>query len=432
MNSKDIEFCSPQEIKDFQEGLLKKALAYLNDNSAYYKRMFDKYEIDLSKINHIEDLVKIPFTEKKDLQLFNDDFLCCEKSKIIDYITTSGTLGDPVTFGCTEGDLQRLAFNEHKSFECAGLKPGNIVQLMVTLDKRFMAGMAYFLGIRHLGASVIRVGNGIPELQWDTIRRLRPDTIMCVPSFILRLVQYAEDHGIDYRNSSIRRIIGIGEGMREQDFSLNLLGRRIKEKWDVQLFSTYSSTEMGATFAECEYGCGGHVHPELIIVEIIGDDDLPVADGEYGEIVVTTLGVEGMPLLRFRTGDIAAKRTEQCRCGRWSYRLTPLVGRKNNMIKLKGTTLYPPAVNDVLDNADYVENYVVIVHDSDAGTDEVVVKVGLKAVPDFDVVKDLKDSFRSRIRVAPIVEVHPVEEIHQINFPAKSRKPVKFIDLRKK
>ena len=432
MNSKDIEFCSPQEIKDFQEGLLKKALAYLNDNSAYYKRMFDKYEIDLSKINHIEDLVKIPFTEKKDLQLFNDDFLCCEKSKIIDYITTSGTLGDPVTFGCTEGDLQRLAFNEHKSFECAGLKPGNIVQLMVTLDKRFMAGMAYFLGIRHLGASVIRVGNGIPELQWDTIRRLRPDTIMCVPSFILRLVQYAEDHGIDYRNSSIRRIIGIGEGMREQDFSLNLLGRRIKEKWDVQLFSTYSSTEMGATFAECEYGCGGHVHPELIIVEIIGDDDLPVADGEYGEIVVTTLGVEGMPLLRFRTGDIAAKRTEQCRCGRWSYRLTPLVGRKNNMIKLKGTTLYPPAVNDVLDNADYVENYVVIVHDSDAGTDEVVVKVGLKDVPDFDVVKDLKDRFRSRIRVAPIVEVHPVEEIHQINFPAKSRKPVKFIDLRKK
>ncbi len=432
MNSKDIEFCSPQEIKDFQEGLLKKALAYLNNNSAYYKRMFDKYEIDLSKINHIEDLVKIPFTEKKDLQLFNDDFLCCEKSKIIDYITTSGTLGDPVTFGCTEGDLQRLAFNEHKSFECAGLKPGNIVQLMVTLDKRFMAGMAYFLGIRHLGASVIRVGNGIPELQWDTIRRLRPDTIMCVPSFILRLVQYAEDHGIDYRNSSIRRIIGIGEGMREQDFSLNLLGRRIKEKWDVQLFSTYSSTEMGATFAECEYGCGGHVHPELIIVEIIGDDDLPVADGEYGEIVVTTLGVEGMPLLRFRTGDIAAKRTEQCRCGRWSYRLTPLVGRKNNMIKLKGTTLYPPAVNDVLDNADYVENYVVIVHDSDAGTDEVVVKVGLKAVPDFDVVKDLKDRFRSRIRVAPIVEVHPVEEIHQINFPAKSRKPVKFIDLRKK
>ena len=426
----DIEYKSPEEIKEFQEGLLKKHLEYLAGHSVYYKRMFASYGIDIASIRTIEDLVKIPFTEKKDLQIFNDDFLCCPKADIVDYVTTSGTLGDPVTFGCTENDLRRLAFNEKKSFACAGLKHGDIVQLMTTLDKRFMAGMAYFLGLRELGASVIRVGNGIPELQWDTIKRLKPDTIMCVPSFILRLIEYAESHGIDYKSSSVRRIIGIGEGLRDQDFNLNLLGRKIKEKWDVQLFATYSSTEMGATFSECEYGLGGHVHPELIIVEIIGEDDLPVPEGEPGEVVVTTLGVEGMPLLRFRTGDIAAKRVEQCKCGRWSYRLTPLVGRKNNMIKLKGTTLYPPAVNDVLDNADYVENYVVEVSLSEAGTDRVTVKVGLKGQPAFDPVKDLKDRFRSRIRVAPDVVILPVEEIAKINFPAKSRKPVKFIDLR--
>ncbi|MGN0281664.1 MAG: phenylacetate--CoA ligase family protein [Prevotella sp.] len=428
----DIEFRSPQEIKDFQEELLRKQLVYLAEHSRYYQRLFEKYEIDISKINNIEDLVRIPFTEKKDLQLFNEEFLCVPREEIVDYITTSGTLGDPVTFGCSEVDLERLAFNEAKSFACAGVGKGNVVQLMTTLDKRFMAGLAYFLGLRKLGASVIRVGNSIPELQWDTIRRIKPDTIMCVPSFILRLLQYAEEHGIDYHNSSIRRIIGIGEGLREQDFSLNLLGRRIYEKWpEVQLFATYSSTEMGATFSECEYGQGGHVHPELIIVEIIGDDNLPVADGEVGEVVVTTLGVEAMPLLRFRTGDMAAKRTEQCKCGRWAYRLTPLVGRKNNMIKLKGTTLYPPAINDVLDNVDYIENYAVFVSFSAAGTDEVTVKIGLKHEPGFDVVKDLKDRFRSRIRVAPNVEILPKEEIAKINFPAKSRKPIKFVDLRK-
>lgn len=428
----DIEYKSVEEIKQFQEELLAKALRYLDSNSAYYRRMFKKYAIDIEKIKTIEDLVKIPFTEKKDLQLFNEDFLCCPKEKIVDYITTSGTLGDPVTFGCTDSDLERLAYNEKKSFECAGVKPGNIVQLMTTLDKRFMAGLAYFLGIRKLGAGIIRVGNGIPELQWDTIKRIKPDTIMCVPSFILRLIEYAEANGIDYRNSSVRRIIGIGEGLREQDFSLNMLGRRIKEKWDVELYATYSSTEMGATFSECSYSCGGHVHPELIIVEIIGEDNMPVADGEFGEIVVTTLGVEGMPLLRFRTGDIAAKKVEQCLCGRNSYRLTPLMGRKNNMIKLKGTTLYPPAINDVLDNADFVENYVIYVQDSDSGTDEVVVKIGLKHATAFDPVKNLKDRFRSRIRVAPIIEILPAEEIQKINFPAKSRKPVKFIDNRSK
>jgi Coenzyme F390 synthetase len=428
----DIEFSSPAEIKSFQEDLLHKHLLYLKNNSPYYRRVFDSYGINIDKIVQLEDLTRIPFTEKKDLQLYNDDFCCVPKKQIVDYITTSGTLGDPVLFGCTEKDLQRLAYNEKKSFECAGLTDESVVQLMTTLDKRFMAGMAYFLGLREMGAGVIRVGNGIPELQWDTIRRFHPDAIMCVPSFILKLIDYAEAHDIDYRSSSIRRIIGIGEGLRDQNFELNLLGRQIHEKWpEVKLFATYSSTEMGATFSECEYGMGGHVHPELIIVEIIGEDGMPVADGQPGEVVVTTLGVEGMPLLRFRTGDIACKHVEQCRCGRWSYRLSPLLGRKNNMIKLKGTTLYPPAINDVLDNTDYVENYVVIVRNSAAGTDDVLVKIGLKRAPGFDVVKELKDSFRSRIRVAPEIEICAVDEIHAINYPPTGRKPVKFIDQRK-
>ena len=440
-NCKDIEFASPEEIKQFQEAKLQEALLYLRQNSRFYQRMFERYRINVEKIRTVEDLVNIPFTEKKDLQLFNEDFLCVPKEKVIDYITTSGTLSDPVTFCCTEKDLQRLAYNEKKSFECAGLKPGNILQLMVTLDKRFMAGLAYFLGLRELGASVIRVGNGIPELQWDTIQRIKPDSIMCVPSFIPRLIQYAEDHRIDYRKSSIRKIIGIGESLRNQDFSLNLLGEQIKSRWDVELYATYSSTEMGATFSECSYGMGGHVHPELIIVEIIGEDNLPVADGETGEVVVTTLGVEGMPLLRFRTGDMCAKITEKCRCGRNSYRLTPLVGRKNNMIKLKGTTLYPPALMDVLNNTPFVQNYVIYVQDSQQGTDEVVVKVGLndeavegnarfKNHPE-EIVNELKNRFRAHVRVAPSVVILPVDEVQRINFPPSVRKPVKFIDLRK-
>lgn len=429
----DIEFESTQRIREFQEELLRQQIAYLAEHSSYYQRVFAAHAIDPSSIRTIADLQRLPFTEKADLQRFNDDFRCVPKEDIIDYITTSGTLGDPVVFGCTEADLQRLAFNEHKSFACAGLHKGDILQLMTTIDKRFMAGLAYWMGIRRMGASIIRVGNGIPELQWDTIQRMQPTAIMCVPSFILRLIDYAEQHNIDYRHSSIRKIIGIGEGLRDQQFRLNLLGQRIHDKWpEVELYATYSSTEMSATFSECEYGCGGHVHPELIIVEIIGEDDKPVPDGQPGEIVVTTLGVEGMPLLRFRTGDIAAKIIEPCACGRNSYRLTPLIGRKHNMIKLKGTTIYPPAINDVLDNTPFVGNYVVVVRSSDAGTDAVVVRISLcdPTIQPDDAVKALKDRFRSRLRVAPDVEICPADVIQQINFPAKSRKPIKFIDER--
>lgn len=427
----DIEFQPIETIKRFQDERLVEALDYLNTRSPFYQRLFKESKIDISKIKTVKDLQNIPFTEKKDLQMYNYDFLCIPKEKIVDYITTSGTLGDPVTFACSEHDLQRLAYNEMISFRCAGLRPGNILQLMTTIDKRFMAGLAYFLGIRELGASIIRVGNGIPELQWDTIQRIKPDTVMCVPSFILKLIQYAEDHGIDYKNSSIKRVIGIGEGLRDQNFNLNLLGSKIKEKWDVNLFATYSSTEMSTTFPECEYGCGGHHHPELIIVEIIGEDNKPVPDGEVGEVVITTLGVESMPLLRFRTGDMASIHTEPCKCGRNSFRISPLVGRKNNMIKLKGTTLYPPAIFDVLDNTDYVENYVVTVDYNSAGTDEVIVKAALRHSVDFDAVKELKDRFRARIRVTPEIEIVSADENRKTMRIDTNRKPIKFIDNRK-
>lgn len=131
-------------IKQFQETKLTVALAYLSDHSAFYQRMFHEHRIDIKKIRTLEDLTTIPFTDKSDLQTYNKDFICVPQHKIVDYITTSGTLGDPVTFAMTDADLDRLAYNEQISFQCAGAKPGDIFQLMTTIDKRFMAGTGVF------------------------------------------------------------------------------------------------------------------------------------------------------------------------------------------------------------------------------------------------------------------------------------------------
>ena len=427
-----IEYQSAAEIKQFQEKKLVEALAYLSTHSLFYQNLFKEHRIDISEIKTLEDLQQIPFTYKQDLQCNNDDFLCVPKENVVDYITTSGTLSDPVTFAMTEADLERLAYNEKISFECAGTKKGDIFQLMTTIDKRFMAGLAYFLGIRKLGASIIRVGNGIAELQWDTIERIKPNVAVVVPSFILKLIKYAEDNGIDYQNSSIKKLVCIGENLREQDFSLNLLGQSIKEKWNVELYSTYASTEMATTFTECEHGCGGHHHPELIICELIDDNGNVASEGEIGELTVTTLGVEGMPLLRFRTGDLARFHYEPCQCGRTTMRISPIIGRLNQMIKYKGTTLYPPAIFDVLDNVTYIENYVIEVADNECGNDDILVKIGLREETDFDVVKDLKDRFRARIRVAPEIEICSVNNIRAVSMPDINRKPIKFIDKRRK
>ncbi|WP_298612171.1 phenylacetate--CoA ligase family protein [uncultured Odoribacter sp.] len=428
----EIETQPLEVIQRYQEGRLQDTLAYLAARSPYYKRMFEEFRIRPEKIRTLEDLRYIPLTGKRELQIYNKEFICVPREKIVDYITTSGTLGDPVTFAMSDRDLDRLAYNEAISFACAGGKPGNIFQLMTTIDKRFMAGLAYFLGIRRLGGSIIRVGNGIPELQWDTIQRIQPDTIIVVPSFILKIVRYAEEQGIDYRHSSIRKAVCIGENLREQDFSLNLLGTKIKEKWDIELYSTYASTEMATTFTECACGRGGHHHPELIITELLNEEGEPVGMGEVGELTITTLGVEAMPLLRFRTGDMACFHSEPCACGRTTLRISPIVGRRNQMVKYKGTTLYPAAIFDVLDNVDYVENYLVEVDSDDCGNDAVTVRVGCRGERGIETIKELKDRFRAKLRVAPDIVIGNSEEIHRIQLPDMNRKPMKFIDKRKK
>ena len=426
-----IEKESPAVISHYKNIKLREALRYLSKYSAFYGDLFKKHQVDIRKIKTVMDLVHVPVTTKDDLQQRNDDFLCVPRKKIIDYITTSGTLGDPVTFAMTNKDLDRLAYNEAISFTCAGGCADDVYQLMTTIDRRFMAGLAYFLGIRMLGASVVRVGNGIPELQWDTIQRIRPNSIIAVPSFILKIIEYAEHHGIDYKSSSIKSAICIGEPLRKPDLSLNTLGRKIEEKWALKLFSTYASTEMGTSFTECFEGTGGHHHPELIIVEFLDDNNNPVGQGELGEVTITTLGVEGMPLLRFKTGDVCHHFTAPCPCGRNTMRLGPVVGRKNQMIKYKGTTLFPPALYDILDNIDYVSNYIVEVYTNQIGTDEILIHLSGKGIGE-EKEKDIKDHFRAKLRVAPLITFASENTIQTMQFPELSRKPVKFIDNREK
>lgn len=425
-----LHYRSAEEIRSFQEARLHEAIDYAYTDSAFYRELFDSCKIRPADIRTIEDLRRLPVTTKQDLQLRNKDFLCVDSSQIVDYVTTSGTLGEPVVFALTENDLDRLGYNELSSFTMAGCSRNDIMQLMTTIDRRFMAGLAYWLGARALGMGVIRVGNGIPELQWNTINSIHPTVCMCVPSFLMKLIAFAEENGIDYRSCSLRKAICIGEALRQPDGNLTTLGSRIHEKWpELELYSTYASTEMQASFTECSCHCGNHVPADLIIVEFLDDEGNPVAEGESGEVTITTLGVEGMPLVRFRTGDICIHYDSPCACGRNSTRLSSVIGRKGQMIKFKGTTLYPPALFDILDNIPEVKSYVVEVYTNSLGTDQVQIKLASDNHSE-SFVKQIKDIFRSKVRVAPDVVFEAPEIIAKMQMPPMSRKVVKFFDLR--
>jgi phenylacetate-CoA ligase len=412
-----------------QERKLRELLAYVAGNSPWYRELFQHHHIDISAIRTLDDLVAIPTTTKEDLQRRSEDFLCVGRDHIAEYTTTSGTLGSPVTIALTAGDLDRLAYNEYTSFLTADGKPTDTYQLMLTLDRQFMAGIAYYSGIRRLGAAVIRVGPGVPALQWETISRLKPTVLVAVPSFLLKLIRYAKDYRIDLNRSSVRSAVCIGENIRQADLSLNILGKKITEAWDIRLYSTYASTEMQTAFTECGEGRGGHLQPELLIVELLDGQDRKVGPDVPGEVTITTLGIEGMPLIRYKTGDICTWTDEPCACGRKSLRLSPIIGRRQQMIKFKGTTLYPPALFELLNEMEEVVDFVVEVYSNEVGLDEIVLHV-VPANRSEECDHRIRAYLQARLRVSPHIHYHSPADLEKLQFPEAGRKAIRFLDRR--
>ncbi len=424
----DSYTASIEQIKELQWIALEKQLRYLARNSKFYRELFKKSGIAPGQIKSYSEFQKIPLTTKEDLQEGNDDFLCVPQGDIIDFVTTSGTLGKPVSFALNEADLQRLATNEMESFRMVGVKKQDVVQITTTLDRRFMAGMAYFLGLRKLGAGIVRTGSGLPQLQWDSIARFKPRFLVAVPSFLLKMIEYAQANNININDSSVRAVICIGEPIRDLEFNLNSLGRKISREWKIELFSTYASTEMATAFTECAAHRGNHAQPELIYTEMLDQAGAPVNPGEPGELVITTLQTETMPLLRFATGDMVSYCEEPCQCGRNSLRLSPVIGRKKQMIKFKGTSLYPQHIIEAISDFKGMEAFVIEVSSNALGTDALVIKI-----PEFlpyEKVSLLREHLKSRLQVTPGLEQVSLSLIEDLRSPQGSRKPRVFIDYR--
>lgn len=429
MYANDIAFATTAEIKALQEKKLQETIRHLAANSPFYKDLFASNGILPEQIRTINDLQKLPVTTKEDLQVRNWDFLCVPRNQVAEYMASSGTMGSPVTIALTENDLSRLSYNEFYSFVSAGGTKEDIYQLMLTLDRQFMAGIAYYLGIRKLGAGLVRVGPGAPFLQYETIRRVRPTVIIAVPSFLVKLVEFAEANEINLSGTSVKTAICIGESIRHEDGSLNRLGQRITDNWPIKLVSTYASTEMQTAFTECSAAHGGHLNAELMILELLDEHNQPVAPGEAGEVTVTTLGVEGMPLLRYKTGDICKRFDQPCACGRNTLRLSSVIGRKKQMIKLKGTSFYPPALYDVLHEIPEITDYVVELLSNEFGTDEVIVHVHVFD-PSESLSRKIKELLRSRLRVVPDLVFAAAADLHRMQFSEAGRKAQKLLDNR--
>ena len=421
---------SVETISACTNQLLVDHARYCYEFSRFYRSRFDRAGLKPQEIQCVADLGRLPLTTKADLAEHGSEMLCVPESQVVDVCQTSGTTGAPVALLQTERDLQRLAYNEESCFLAAGLTAQDRVVIACALDRCFMAGLAYFEGLRRIGAMAIRAGAGSPSIVAEAILLHKPSAAIGVPSMLLEAGRAVQRRGIDPQALGIRKMICIGEPVRDVDLSLSALGQRLHDAWGTQVLGTYASTEMATSFAECAGGRGGgHILPDLIAVEILDEAGKPVSPGEPGEVVATPLQVTGMPLLRLATGDIATLLTDPCPCGRRTYRIGPVLGRKAQMLKVRGTTLYPTAIFAALQSLEGIRNYCLEVHQDHELSDRVRVLVGLEEGARLNEA-EISDRIRGRVRVKLEVVVAPADEIRKRTVIEGRRKPVLVFDYR--
>jgi phenylacetate-CoA ligase len=426
-----IEFKSIETIEQFNNQLLREHVQYCYGNSAYYRQQLEQRGIKPDQIKSKEVLRLLALTSKEDLEQNAGSFLCVPEREIVDICQTSGTTGKPVLLSQSSSDLERVGYNEKISFLAAGMTENDKVMIACALGRCFMAGLAYFEGVRQIGATAVRTGSGNPGILAQSVLLYRPSVIVCVPSQALLMAETIRQSGNDPAGLGVRMLICIGEPVRTVDLEYCELGKRLANIWDCDVIGTYACTEIATSFTDCSQGMGGHFHPELITVEVVDEEGNPVEPGQAGEIIATPLQVTAMPLLRYCTGDIASYFTEPCPCGRNTYRLGPIIGRKQQKMKIRGTTVYPNAIFAVLQGISEIKNYYLEVDGEYELSERVRVIVGMDDTTSLSA-DSIAEKIRGYIRIKPEVLVETSSKVASRIIQEGKRKASTFFDHRKK
>lgn len=426
--SNQREFLDRDAIRDEQAQLLAEHIEYCRVKSPYYAKKLIDIPV-ATAANSFDILFSLPFTSKDDLAQNINHFVAAPEYDIRDIAFSSGTTGVPLPIVYTENDLQRLAYNEQKAFIACGMTCYDKVLLTCTMDRCFIAGLAYREGARAVGASVIRNGLNSLESHAAVIAAIKPTIIIGVPSFLKKLIHFLDDENIVH--SSVKKLICIGEGVRNNECQLSLLGSLLEKQWGAKVYSTYASSETITSFCDCEARCGGHLHHDLAILEIVDDNGQKCGPGELGEVVITPLQMEGMPVLRFKTGDISLFFDEKCICGRSTPRLGPIVGRKLQMMKINGTTIYPETLFSCLEAMPGITDYYIIAQSHDGHLDQAEVTVSLTSGSELTEAA-ISNRIAATARVRLTVKIELYGHVHQQIFAGVSRKPVRFFIVESK
>ncbi|WP_460006506.1 phenylacetate--CoA ligase family protein [Methanogenium cariaci] len=383
-----MELRSEAELKRMQFKLLKTLVYRLYSFSNFYHDRMVAHGVHPDDITKLTDVGKLPYMVKSDLRdNYPDRIFTATPEELVRYHVSSGTTGKPTVVGYTKNDLENWTESLARALSSCGVGRGDVVQVAYGYGL-FTGGLGLHYGAERIGATVVPASVGNTERQLELIQDLRVTTICCTPSYLMHIGETAKKLGISIKDDTRLRTAILGaEPWSDQ------MRERIEAEMGIKAYNIYGTSELsGPMFTECTEQDGIHMWSDLALVEIISPDTgQPVPDGEQGEMVVTILQKEALPIIRYRTGDITSIDHAPCACGRTHPRIARLAGRVDDMLIIRGINVFPSQVEHTLLSIPEVSGHFMIEVDRAGALDNMLVKVELNPEAFSDKINDILD-----------------------------------------
>ena len=408
-------------MNEKQLGLFKELLKHVNENSEFYKKKYQMEGVDLSAIHSYEDIKKMPFTTKEELRdAYPLGLMAVPEDEIVRIHSSSGTTGKPIIIPYTQKDVDVWADMMQRCYEFAGVTKKDRIHITPGYGL-WTAGIGFQNGAEKLGAMCVPIGPGNTDKQLQMMQDLG-STVLCATSSYALLL--AEE--VDQRN--IKDKINLRTGVICSERWSDKMRSRISKLLDIELFDIYGLTEIygPGISIDCKNHCGLHYWDDYLFFEIIDPvtgEVLP--EGELGELVITTLCKKGAPLIRYRTRDLTRIIPGKCSCGSEYPRHDRILGRTDDMIKIKGVNVYPGQIDALLSSVCGVSSEYQIVLDIVNSRNQMTLRVECVDPCDEEIKKSVSRAFQRGIGFKIQIELVPIGTL-----PRSEKKTARVIDLR--
>ena len=423
-----FELMEREELEELQLRRLKSVVEKVYKNVPFYQRKFREAGITPQDIQSLKDVVRLPTTRKQDLRdNYPFGLFAVPREEVVRVHASSGTTGKPTVVGYTARDIETWSDIMARDFVMVGVNKGDIFQNAVNYGF-FTGGLGVHYGIERVGAMAVPSGVGNTERQLEIMMDFGVTALHCTPSYALYLAETAKARGLV---DKLKLRIGCfgAEPWSEE------ARKELEEALHIKAYDSYGLSEMmgpGVAF-ECREQSGLHIWEDHFLVEILDKNEKPCAPGEPGELVITSLTKEAMPLIRYHTGDVTYIIDEKCSCGRTSRKLHRFLGRADDMLIVRGINVFPSQIEDVLVSIPEIGSYFQVVVDRKRhGLDEISIQVELK---DEAFTGELEDLARIRKKVEEklksVLNVRSkIELVEKGSIPRTAGKSRKVVDLR--